>query len=451
MLAMAAPAAASPGQFTLFEAPRELMSSDDSLRAGTLDELGGLGVRWLRTVLYWRDVAPAAGSADAPSFDETDPAAGYDWTRYDRLIGDARARGMQVLVTVSGPVPRWATAAKRDNVTSPSPTRFGRFMTAVARRYGGQVGAWSVWNEPNHPAFLMPQFKRRNGRSYAYSPGLYRKLFLAADAGLRAGGRGSDRLLMGETAPRGTGRVVAPLRFLRGALCLSSRYRKTRRCGRAPADGYAHHAYTTASGPSFRPRNPDDVTIGVLPRLTSALDRAGRAGVLRRGLRVYLTEFGIQSEPDPYIGVSYAKQAEFRSISERIAYRNRRVAAFSQYLMRDDEPRSGSASQRYSGFESGLRRSSGEAKPAYDAFRLPLVADLGSSGRVTLWGLVRPRGGDTRVTIDVLRKGSRTWRRLKTDAANGAGYWSTSTRHRSGTRYRVRWGSYRGPATRAYR
>jgi len=450
-LAFAAPAAASPGQFTLFEAPRELTSGDAALRSSTLDELDGLGVRWLRTVLYWRDVAPAASSPAAPEFDDADPDAGYDWTRYDRLIGEARARGMNVLVTVSGPVPKWATASKRSYLNSPSPTHFRRFMTAVGRRYGGQVSAWSVWNEPNHPAFLGPQFRKRRGKTYAYSPVLYRKLFFAADAGLRAAGRGGDRLLMGETAPRGTGRVVAPLRFLRGSLCLTSRYRRARRCSRAPADGYAHHAYTTGSGPSFRPRNPDDVTIGVLSRLTRALDRAGRAGVIRRGIRVYLTEFGIQSKPDPYIGVSYAKQAEYRSISERIAYRNRRVAAFSQYLMRDDEPRAGSASQRYSGFESGLRRSTGEAKPAYDAFRLPLVADLGSRGRVALWGLVRPHAGETRVTIEVRRKGSRTWRRLKSDATSSRGYWSTSTRHRSGTRYRVRWGSYAGPATRAYR
>ena len=438
-LALAAPAAASSRQHTLFEAPRELMSADASLRGATLDELQGLGVGWLRTVLYWRDVA------------SDDPAADYDWTRYDRLIAEARARGMRVLVTISGPVPKWATRSKRSHVNHPSPALFQRFVTDVGRRYGGQVGAWSVWNEPNHPAFLGPQFRKRRGRSYAYSPGLYRKLFFAADAGLRAAGRGRDTLLMGETAPRGTGRVVAPLRFLRGALCLSSRYRPTRRCKRAPADGYAHHAYTTASGPRFRPGNPDDVTIGVLSRLTRALDRAGRARMIRRGIRVHLTEFGIQSKPDPYIGVSFAKQAEFRSISERIAYRNRRVAAFSQYLMRDDEPRSGSAAQRYSGFESGLRLSTGTAKPAYAAFRLPLVADLGRRGSVGLWGLVRPRDGRERVVIEVLRRGSRTWKRLKSKTTSTSGYWFTTTRHRRGTRYRVRWGDHAGPATRAYR
>ena len=54
---------------------------------------------------------------------------------------------------------------------------------------------------------------------------------------------------------------------------------------------------------------------------------------------VYLTEFGIQSFPDRLLGVSLARQAEFIAISEHIAYRNRRVRSFSQYLWRDDEPR----------------------------------------------------------------------------------------------------------------
>ena len=41
------------------------------------------------------------------------------------MIEGAVARGWQVLLTVSGPVPRWATNGARDNVTRPSPTEFG--------------------------------------------------------------------------------------------------------------------------------------------------------------------------------------------------------------------------------------------------------------------------------------------------------------------------------------
>ncbi len=124
-------------------------------------------------------------------------------------------------------------------------------------------------------------------------------------------------------------------------LCLDSKYRKSKSCGELDADGYAHHAYTTSAGPRFKPSNKDDVTIGVLSRLTTAIDKAADAGALPKHLPVYLTEFGIQSTPDKVSGVSLAKQAAYMAISEHIAYVNPRVAAFSQYLLSDDPPRVG--------------------------------------------------------------------------------------------------------------
>ena len=429
-LTLAAPAQASSSQFTIFEAPRELSSADPNLRAATLDEIQALGAKWIRVVLYWNDVAPANSARSAPEgFDAANPDAGYDWTKYDRAIRDAHGRGLKVFVTLSGPVPTWATASRKGHTYKPAPTHFGRFASAAARRYADAVSQWSIWNEPNHPQFLTPQFVKNR----PYSPTLYRALFKAGARGLRIGGE-KGRILGGETAPRGTPRVVAPVtfaeRFLRG--------RKLRSLG-----GYAHHPYTTKAGPRYRPADGDDVTIGVLSRLTRALDRRGYR---RTGL--YLTEFGIQSTPDPFVGVSESRQAEFRSIAERIAYRNPRVKAFSQYLMRDDLPREGSSYARYSGFESGLRRSSGDPKLAYDAFRLPLVADRGSR-RVTLWGIARPAPGRTRVRIEYsTRKG---WRKLKYDSTGRRGVWSTTTKYVKGRAYRVKWGGFTGPRTRVYR
>ena len=87
----------------------------------------------------------------------------------------------------------------------------------------------------------------------AKSPRIYRNLFLAGQRGLAASGNGADTLLFGETAPRGTPRVVAPLAFLRGALCLDKSYKRKGKCARIKAGGYAHHAYTTRVGPRFRP------------------------------------------------------------------------------------------------------------------------------------------------------------------------------------------------------
>jgi hypothetical protein len=449
-VALPSTAQARESQFTMFEAPNELLSDDARLRTETFDEIQGFGVRWLRVVLYWHGVAPVPDDPGVPRFDETDPNGYPGFARYDRLVREARARDMRILLTVSGPVPRWATRDRDSTVTRPSATRFGRFMRAVIRRYADDVDHWSIWNEPNHPDFLGPQYSR-SGRPV--SPRIYRQLVFAADRAFRDVGERSDRMLIGETAPRGTRKVVGPLTFLRGALCLDARYRKRDGCREVPADGWAHHAYTTAAGPFFEPPSRNDVTIGVLGRLNSALARAGRADAVRRGLGIYLTEFGVESRPDPLRGVSFTAQAEHRSIAERIAYRNARVRAFSQYLMRDDRERDGA--DRFGGFQTGLRTAGGEAKRAYDGFRLPLVA-LRASARTTLWGMVRPARGATSVTIDYRDRGSSTWHRLKLDRTDRRGYWSTATRAVRDRRYRVRWTGpdgrrHEGPLTRSYR
>ena len=121
--------------------------------------------------------------------------------------------------------------------------------------------------------------------------------------------------------------------------------------------------------------------------------------MLPRHLPIWLTEFGIQSKPDPYYGVSFATQNAYRAISERIAWGNRRVVAFSQYLLRDDLPLKGvPRASRYAGFESGLRTAAGKDKPALAGFRLPVAAKRRGS-RVSLWGLVRPATTRTRAVV----------------------------------------------------
>ena len=433
--ASAAPAGARADAITIFEAPRELRSADAALRDATLDEIRDLGAGWLRVVLYWRDVAPAPKQQDVPRFDERDPR-GYDWSVYDRIIKGADARGLKVLLTLSGPVPIWATKARRDHVTRPSATRFGRFTEAAGRRYGAIVDAWAIWNEPNHPKFLRPQW---TGYRTPTSAAVYRRLFQRGERGLAAAGIGSVPVLFGETAPRGTGHVVHPLVFLRRAMCLDRRYRLGRGCRRLRADGYAHHPYTTRSGPFFRPPNRDDVTIGSLSRLNRALARAGRAGAVRTGLPLWLTEFGIQSLPDRQVGVPETKQAEFLALSERLARRNPRVVSFAQYLMRDSAAVvAASAAARHPGFETGLRTSAGEPKRALRGFRLPLVALRGRQ-QTTLWGFVRDAGGVARVRIEYRNGNTGTWRTLKHDRTNRHGVWSTKTSWRRDRRYRVRW------------
>jgi hypothetical protein len=454
------PAAASHTQAMFFEAPRDLVEVSPSARAKALAQLQALGVKALRVELYWHSVAPAPNSSRRPNFDATDPSA-YSWDGYDALILEAARLRWPVLLTVTSPVPKWATAGHRDRylVTSPDDRDFKEFMTAVGRHYGGLVSLYAIWNEANHPAFLRPQFNR-NGTPA--SPRIYRGLFQAGYEGLQGAGIAKPRVLMGETAPVGYDRVnvrregagallhdVAPLAFLREALCLSSKYRRSGTCGMLPVYGYAHHAYTVGK-PTYRPPERDDVTIGVLSRLSSALDRAAAAHAIPGRVPIYLTEFGIQSRPN-VLGVSPAKQAEYDAIAERIAWSNSRVAAFSQYLLRDD-PLGGapgaSVHGGFIGFQTGLETVSGSRKPLYFAFPLPLVVSRQGHG-FSLWGLVRPSPGATRVTVLVQARGSRSYRTLKVVPTDARGYWTLRSSVQ-GVRWRVSWRSpsgvlYNGP------
>jgi hypothetical protein len=450
-LALLAPAAAhaAHAQSLTFEATSDLKTA--ATRAQSFSDISSLGVHSMRVVVYWHDVAPEPDSRVKPKFAETDPAS-YDWSAYDAVVDGIKARGWKLLLTVSGPVPRWATNGARDVLTRPSPNEFQKFVQAVAAHYGPKVDTWSVWNEPNQPQFLLPQY---SPHKTPLSPRIYRNLFIAAQRGLADAGLANARVLLGETSPRGTGKVVAPLTFLRGALCLDAKYHKaSKSCAKLQAAGYAHHAYTTGQGPTFRPTQPNDVTIGVLSRLTTALDRAARAGAITSHLPIYLTEFGIESTPDPVRGVSLQRQSEYRATSERIAYDNPRVVAFSQYLLRDDQPKAGvPALQRYPGFETGLFTAAGKHKPSYDGFRLPLAVRRTGS-KVSLWGLVRPAGAATTASVEMRSKGG-AFHELTTVQTDARGYFTKSGAFVAGREWRLVWKApdgttFRGTPTRAY-
>src|SRR3712207_5966844 len=79
--ALATPAQAARSQDLVFDAPRDLL--DPNRRAASLDEIQRLGVRSLRVVLYWKNVAPSASARRRPGGDLSDPAA-YSWGDYER-------------------------------------------------------------------------------------------------------------------------------------------------------------------------------------------------------------------------------------------------------------------------------------------------------------------------------------------------------------------------------
>jgi hypothetical protein len=128
-------------------------------------------------------------------------------------------------------------------------------------------------------------------------------------------------------------------------------------------------------------------------RLRRLLTQAGRAARIPRGLPVYYTEFGFQTNPpDRIFGVRVALQADYVNQSDWMAYRDSSVRAVSQYKLVDEPV--------LSSFQSGLRFIDGSAKPAYDAYRLPIwVTRSGSNVRV--YGQVRPAADSTPQEVEI--------------------------------------------------
>ena len=444
---------------------------DAELRSSALAEARGLGSDAIRVVVPWNMVAPEQKTADFRPSDPTDDH--YDFLTYDPLLRQIKQGDMKIVLTPSGPAPDWATRSGGGG--EPDPAQFGDFVSALAKRYSGRynptngtfvdpskadskgllpkVDLWSIWNEPNLSIFLQPQHK--NGR--AYSPLLYRQLFFAADDAINAEDPQAP-VLIGETAPTGSTDSVDPIAFVRQTLCLDPSFHHLPGCPEADrkvtAAGWAAHPYSLSGQAPFEPvPKLGYVTMASLGTLERTLESAAARGAVAAGLPIYITEFGVQSFPDPNAGVSVEQQAEYIAIAERIAYADGRVATFGQYLMRDDDPNV-VPDTLYGGFESGLRFFDGRPKPAYAAFQLPLaIQRLGET--VSMWGIVQPYKGPTAVSIRYQDPDGAP-KLLRTVPTDSAGIYSFTSAYEPGREWQVVWRAptdgktYHSPWYRSY-
>ena len=448
-------AAASQTQTTFFEAPNELLNP--ATRPHAISQLKELGVNAIRLELGWAYVTPGADAKTRPPFEARNPAS-YAWGQWEAVIDEAHKLGWKVLLTVGGPAPRWATSNKTaPYVTRPNDTAYEEFMTAVGRKFGSDVTLFAIWNEPNEDGELRPQF---NAKGLPESGRIYRGLFEAGYRGLQKASIDKPKVLMGETSPGGFAKRskgvpsyagVAPIVFLRDALCLNERYVREKSCKSLPASGYSQHPYALDNqGPFDRPAQPEDVTIGTVGRLVAALNDAARAGAIPSGLGVYLTEFGVMSRPNTSAdAVSVETQADYDAIAERVAWENPRVAAFTQYLLQDDAPSKGGPS-----FQTGIEYANGAKKPLYYSFPIPLTVTTNASNGYNLWGYVRPSKKITTVTVLIERQKTKSFTVLQKVKTGPLGYWTLKSTV-TGSYWKVRWTSsngkqYEGAQIKAY-
>jgi hypothetical protein len=450
---LAAPAAASPALDVGIADDRVLFDGSELEAVQAVNEYKALGVDTVRIHARWVAHVAEPESKRLPiasPAERRDPNSPlYHWGELDRAVDIVRSAGLEPILTVTGSGPLWGTLdpSQGSPRVRPSPTLFAEFATAVARRYGGRVDEYVIWNEPNHELWLQPQNTCSRGRCRPYAPHLYRKIVRAADPAIRAADPGA-RIMMGALAPRGTsGRSrnarLRPLAFLRAMGCVDSRYRRVRSgdCrGFLPASayGFAYHPHGVTFTPTQRSRHPDEAQMGDLSRLVSALDRITRAGGLRsrhpsRRFPLWLDEYGYEtSPPDRSRGVSSTQQSAYLQQAAYLTWQHPRVRNLTQYAWKDEPMRPDGA-----GWQSGLRYQDGRPKGALATFKHPFWALRRSRRSVRLWGQVRPGGRQT-VTLEK-RSSTGRWNTVTRVGTDARGFFRRDVTTSSGGTYRFRY------------
>ncbi|MDP2711198.1 MAG: cellulase family glycosylhydrolase [Solirubrobacteraceae bacterium] len=419
---------ARPPIATVVQDDAELLHRSPARIAATFDDMRDIGVDWVRVTAGWSVIAPEPLAIRRPAFDARDHEA-YPpdaWSKLDRVYELAHARGMRTAIDIAFWAPRWAVArparhADRERDTI-SVADYAAFATAVARRYP-RAAAFTVWNEPNHNAFFLPQWERTSDGWQPAAPHLYRAMVQAAVPAIKAAA--PDALvLIGATSSVGSARAtspderMAPLTFLRELACVDERLRpldrpQCRAFESLPGDGWSHHPYSLELAPWQPDPRPDNVRMADLDRLTSLLRRLHESKRTVRSLPLYLTEWGYQTNPpDPTQTTSLTQHARWMPEAERIARRQSSLRSVSQFLIRDLPERPGRSPRvRWGDYQSGLRLLDGSPKPAHASFSLALVAHRAGAGRVRFWGLVRPGTGSRPARISVREPGG-GWRAI---------------------------------------
>jgi hypothetical protein len=408
-----------------------------------------LGVQSVRIHARWISIAPASNATVQPSGfhprDPNDPR--YNWAALDRAVALVSYFGMKPMLAVTGSGPVWSSQkpSLHNPRYRPDPRKFGDFATAVALRYRRAVDRYLVWNEPNQPGWLQPQFDCPRGpRSCTpAAPHIYRNLVNAAEPAIRTADPGAQ-VLIGTLAPRGSDPVLRnkpmrPLPFIRAMGCVDDRYVRIRTgpCAgfRAPrADGFSYHPHGVLRAPDEHDPNVDQAAMADLSRVEQVLDKvAARGGLQTRGavrMPLFLTEFGYQTNPpDPFSGVSPARQATWIQQAAYVAWRDPRVKTLVQYGWRDDEILDkGLGRKAYAGWQSGLVDERDRPKPALTAFPHPFWIDTVRlvDGRPRFWGQVRP-GGSTSVVVERRMPGSSAWTAVKQLRTDALGYFTTTS------------------------
>ena len=369
---------AAPGMLKGIYDNTQLLYGNPDVNFALLDRLRAKAVRM---DLYWGGQFGVANRRPAQPTNPDDPA--YDWGIYDRAVSYAAQYGIQVVFSIWG-TPGWANNFRGIRYAPSRPADLQAFAYAAARRYSGswqitetvanpdpaaepgstierertlpRVRYWLAWNEPNNPAFLLPQYRLVRGKPVVWSGREYAKICNAVYSGIKLTLSRIPKVACGVTAPRGNNNPrtlrpsVAPIPFIRAM----------RAAGVRRMDAYAHHPYhrDRREAPTKKPpKGSNAVTLANLDVLVKEVTRRWGAK------RIWITEYGWETPPERRVfSVPNATQARYLTQAFTVARRHRRVDMMLWFMLRDDRNIS-------LGWQSGLMTLRGGRKPAFTAFQ----------------------------------------------------------------------------------
>jgi hypothetical protein len=365
-----------------------------------LDTLQQMGAQLVRYTVDWRQVATRKPVKASNPGDRA-----YDWSSVDPVLNGLHKRHITPIVTLYG-TPAWASGGLGANAVPRSKWSLSAFALAVANRYPW-VRLWEVWNEPNLRRFLSPN-----------SPSLYVGRLLNPTYAVLKKHALANRIAGGATSPRPTPSGLSPVVFMRGM-----------HAAHAHLDAYSHHPYPVTRGETpngFAGKTcrycKGVLTLANLPLLLQEVHRDFGTK------RIWLTEYGYQTNPPDRSGVANWLQAKYVADSWLRAKRARYVDVLIHFMIKD-EP-------QLSGWQSGFYTALGRLKPAFYSFQLPIVISARKGLRTTVSGQVRP--GKARRWYRLQRLAHGHWASIgQPTRTNVFGSYTRVIRVAKGTRLRI--------------
>jgi hypothetical protein len=393
----------------------------DANAATELGRMHAAGASLVRILVPWSQIAPATAGGTFHPADPNDPA--YRWDSLDVQVKTAVKKGLQPILDVVS-TPGWARSSSSTGVGHPDVGQLASFARAVVSRYSGRTAGlprvryWQLWNEPNLNANLEPQFRGL----VPVSPGIYRAMVNAFTKAVKSVSA-SNLVIVGGLAPYGIQKKgepinkvlsVAPIRFMRELLCVSTGAHPHATCGTKVAfDAFSIHPYTWGD-PNHTAYSSQDVAMGDLPRVQALLATAWRLHRItaRSAPALWVTEISWDTNPPDPRAVPIAIQARWTSEALYRMWLDG-VAVITWFLIRDQTDGPFQSGLYFAGKTVGRDR----PKPTLTAFRFPFVAFPKGNGTV-VWG--RVPGSDAR-TVVIERKAGLRWQRVAVLHSSRAG------------------------------